>query len=137
MNAKRLLMSHETFDTVRVIDGAVDCPALPIVAGAGTATAVIWPGVGAEQRSMHSIRLERDASTVVLSHPSDCVYYVIQGAGVIVDGATGAVQPLCEGAMVHIDAGDSYLLRADGDAMSVVGGPCPPDPAFYAHIEGS
>jgi quercetin dioxygenase-like cupin family protein len=121
-------------DTVRVIDSSVDGPELPIVVGPGSAKAVIWPGNGAKHRSMHLIRLQRGASTIDLRHPSDCVYYVLGGAGSIDNVASGETTALAEGAMLHIDAGDSYRLRAEDDAFTVLGGPCPADPSLYAHL---
>ena len=129
--------SGDSSAIVRVIDSAIDCPALPIVAGRGHAKAVIWPGNGAKHRSLHVIDLESGASTIALLHPSDCVYYVMKGSGRIENIASGEMTALGEGAMVHIDAGDNYKLHADAQGFSILGGPCPADPKFYAHlIEG-
>jgi hypothetical protein len=122
---------------VQVIDSATGCPDLPIVVGNGGAKAVVWPGSGAQHRSMHVISLETGATTVELRHPSDCVYYVLNGAGSILDLASGISNPLAEGAMVHIDAGDTYRLSAGTETFRVLGGPCPADPRFYAHLTGS
>ena len=119
-------------ETVQVIDTATQGIALPIVRGKGAARAVLWPGNGSKFRSFHVIILERGDSTVDLHHPSDCVYYVVAGAGEIVDLNTGERSALSDGAMVHIDAGDSYRLQSESAAMRLIGGPCPPDPAFYA-----
>src|SRR3954453_24155601 len=104
-------------ETVRVIDSVAGCPDLPIVVGAGHCRAVVLPVDGAVHRSMHLLLLEPDATTVALSHPSDCVYYVVSGAGSIVDLTSGGSTPLGEGAMVHIDAGDSYELRAGPEPL--------------------
>jgi len=120
---------------VQVIDTQAQGLELPIVQGKGAARAVLWPGNGARFRSFHVISLGRGACTVDLSHPSDCVYYVIDGAGAILDLNTGERTPLAEGAMVHIDAYDKYRLQCDGDAVRLLGGPCPPDPAFYASAQ--
>ena len=61
-------------------------PELAIVAGAGSAHAVIWPGMGAELRSMHRISLASGSRTVEMTQPSDAVYYVISGGGEIYSG---------------------------------------------------
>jgi hypothetical protein len=127
-------MKSNSNKTVQVIDSAIDCPDLPIVVGAGYAKAVIWPGGGAQHRSMHLIKMESGSSTIALVHPSDCVYYVLAGSGSIEDITAGEAKSLGEGAMVHIDAGDAYKLLSDPGGFSVVGGPCPADPKFYAHL---
>jgi hypothetical protein len=102
-------LERASLEPVSVIDSAAGCPALPIVVGGGHAQAVVWPGSGARHRSMHVIALERGATTVASS-------------------------ALGEGAMIHIDAGDSYQLCADAGPLRVLGGPCPADPQFYAHL---
>jgi len=128
-------MGGPSTETVRVIDSAGACPEIPIVDGAGNAKVVLWPGNGAEFRTMQVIRLEDGAATIALTHPVDCVYYVAAGAGQIVDLATGAASDLAEGAMVHIDAGDGYKLRAAaGGDLTVLGGPCPADPGLYSQL---
>jgi mannose-6-phosphate isomerase-like protein (cupin superfamily) len=131
-----IVVDGASLEKVRVIDGATGCPELPIVIGSGHAKAIVWPGSGAHHRSMHVISLETGATTIALRHPSDCVYYVLNGAGSIRDLASGVSNSLGEGAMVHIDAGDTYQLSADTGPFSVLGGPCPADPQFYAHLAG-
>ncbi len=127
-------MESQTTGMVRVIDSATECPDLPIVDGAGYAKAVVWPGRGVQQRSMHVIKMEAGSRTIELLHPSDCVYYVLAGSGSIEDVTSGEIKPLGEGAMIHIDAGDSYKLHADAVGFSVLGGPCPADPMLYVHL---
>jgi len=130
------LSSTSVRETVRVIDSALPSPELPIVEGAGTAKAVLWPGNGAITRTFQVIDLGAGARTIMLKHPSDAVYYVVGGAASVVDAATGQSQDLREGAMVHIDAGDGYrLANAGTEACRIIGGPCPPDPALYAHLQ--
>ncbi len=51
---------------VRIVDGGASCPKLPIVLGRGVARAVVWPGIGAKERSMHRISLQPGDRTVVL-----------------------------------------------------------------------
>lgn len=120
-------------DRVQVLD-AQGGPELAVVESGGTATAVIWPGMGADLRSMLRLSLDGGGSTVRLSHPSDAVYYVISGGGEVTDGEGGEGQELVEGSMVHVDAGDSYALRAGPDGLEAVGGPAPADPALYGGV---
>jgi mannose-6-phosphate isomerase-like protein (cupin superfamily) len=123
-------------DVVRVIDTASEGFSLPIVHGDGTARAVLWPGNGARFRSLNLVDLGSGSATIDMTHANDCVYYVIAGAGQIVDLKSGAIQPLIEGAMVHIDAGDAYRLVSEDEGVRLVGGPCPPDAALYALPRG-
>lgn len=119
-----------------VVTAAGQGPELPIVAGHGAAHAVIWPGMGAELRSMHRISLAGEARTIEMAHPSDAVYYVISGAGEAVDRETGARGALIEGSMVHVDAGTPYELVARAEGMELIGGPCPADASLYEGVGG-
>lgn len=129
------MVPPESLQTVRVVDSAVDCPSLPIIQGKGNAKVVIWPGNGARYRTFQVLDLEDGDRTADLSHPTDSVYYVAEGAGVVANPASGERWPLAEGAMVHIDRGDAYRFEAEGPAgMTLLGGPCPADEALYALI---
>ena len=70
---------------VRVLDAGEECPALPLVEGEGVARAVIWPGIGAQLRSMHRISLAPGARTIPQRHPMEAVYYVLSGGGTVRD----------------------------------------------------
>ena len=95
----------------------------------------MWPGNNAQFRTFQIITLERGARTIRLHHGSDAVYYVMGGAGSIVDLASSDVFPLVEGSMVHIDAGDAYQFETSDDQdMKVLGGPCPADESLYAGL---
>ncbi|HEY2770801.1 MAG TPA: hypothetical protein VGI87_09545 [Solirubrobacteraceae bacterium] len=109
-------------------------PELEIVEGEGSARAVIWPGMGAQLRSIHVIRLGAGARTVELSHDDEAVYHVNEGRGDAVDLATNESQPLRPGSMIHIDPGTHYRVLAGPEGMSLVGGPSPPDPALYEGV---
>ena len=115
---------------VAVVDAAAG-PELDLVVGEGTARAVIWPGMGARLRSMHRISLGAGSRTVEQRHPSDAVYYVIDGAGEVRDRDAGTGEPLVTGSMVHVDRETAYELVAGEDGMEIVGGPAPADPALY------
>jgi quercetin dioxygenase-like cupin family protein len=119
-----------------VVTGSEEGPELGIVAGGGSARAVIWPGMGARLRSMHRISLAPESRTIELTHPSDAVYYVISGGGEAVDRTAGERGALVEGSMVHVDAGTAYELVAGGDGMELVGGPCPADESLYERAGG-
>ncbi len=127
-------MSSSPAEKVRVLDSAADWPEIPILDGEGKAKVVMWPGNGARFRSFHLLSMKEGASTIPLSHESDCVYYIIGGVGVVVDLTTGERLPLVEGSMIHIDAGDRYRLVAT-DGLCAIGGPCPPDDALYSDLK--
>ena len=128
-------MASSPSERVRVIDSAADWPEIPILDGEGNAKVVMWPGNGARFRSFHLISMNEGVSTSKLSHASDCVYYVIGGAGAVVDVGTGEHSPLVEGSMIHIDAGDRYCLTASVGGLRVIGGPCPPDETLYLELK--
>lgn len=121
-------------ERVSVLDANDRCPRLPIVAGAGEAFAVVWPGVGAKMRSMHRISLRPGSATVRMNHAMEAVYYVISGEGAVRDPDAGDASPLVEGSMIHIEPGTAYVCEAGGGGMELIGGPCPADPEFYGHI---
>src|ERR1700739_3880821 len=86
-------------------------PSLPVLAGDGSARAVIWPGAGATQRSIHLIQLAPSSGTVRLEHPAESVYYVLHGSGTVA-GDRPAVTPLVPGSMVHVAPGTGYRFSA-------------------------
>jgi hypothetical protein len=118
---------------VHVLD-AEDGPALEIVERGGRAFAVVWPGVGAQQRSLHRIVLEPAGATTLLTHPGDAVYYVVHGAGEVSGAGGKTVDRLVEGSFIHIDGRTAYRFAAGPAGMEIVGGPAPADPALYRHL---
>lgn len=104
-------------------------PEIAIVSGDGFARAVVWPGMGAQKRSLLLVSLELRDTTRVLEHSGEAVYYVPRGGG-SVHGA-GAEHPLDEGTFVHTQPGTPYWFSAP-EGMVLVGGPCPPDPALFS-----
>jgi quercetin dioxygenase-like cupin family protein len=106
-------------------------PSLPVLAGGGSARAVIWPGIGAAERSVHLIRLAPSSQTVRLEHPAESVYYVLHGTGSVAGDAPAAATPLVPGSMVHLGPGTGYRFGAGPGGLEFFGGPCPPDPALY------
>ena len=124
----------EKLDRVCVFGLGPDSPKLPIVEGDGSARAVIWPGVGAEVRSMHRISLHAGARTTELHHPMEAVYYIIAGSGTVNDRAAASTTPLIEGSMIFVEPDTAYVIEAGADGIEVLGGPCPPDPELYASL---
>lgn len=120
-------------------------PTLPLLAAgaAGHATAAIWPGIGASARSIVGFRLDPGSSTLEFRHPGEAVYFVRAGSGEVI--GTSADDPtdapartveLSAGAVVHVAAGTPYRFRAApaAPAFDVIGGPCPPDPAWFSGV---
>ncbi|WP_431281499.1 hypothetical protein ACQW02_19105 [Humitalea sp. 24SJ18S-53] len=122
------------FETVRVLTLDETCPVLPLIEGQGRAVALIWPGTGAAHRSMHHFDMAAGDATVSQCHPGEAAYYIKSGTGVVMDPADGVAQPLIEGSMVHVGPNTAYRFVAGDDGMVMLGGPCPPDPALYAHL---
>lgn len=120
---------------VRILKDDENCPDLPLVEAGGRAWAVVWPGVGARIRSLHHISLDSRSRTVELTHPMEAVYYVMEGTATVLDTSDDSRQELRQGSMAHIDPGTPYVFEAGAEGAEILGGPCPPDPSMYAHIE--
>jgi quercetin dioxygenase-like cupin family protein len=134
MDAKSRAGASDAHDKVQIVDADDSCPALPIVEEGGQARAVIWPGIGARERSMHLIELAPGGRTIPMRHPMEAVYYVISGAARATDLSDDAVQEAVVGSMIFVEPDTRYVISADGEGASLVGGPCPPDPALYAGL---
>lgn len=126
----------EPAEVVQVVDVDHLCPLLPLVDGEGSARAVVWPGIGAKERSMHLFALEEGSSTVEMTHPSEATYYVIEGDAVTVDRSDGSEQQVEKGSMIFVEAHTSYVISARNGGVRFVGGPCPPDPQMYEGVAG-
>src|SRR5262249_49996560 len=96
---------------------------LDIVSG-GVARALAWPGMGSQQRAMHCIGLEPGGATIELRHASEATYVVARGSGGV--GELG----LETHSRVYVPRGEPYRFTAD-EAMTIYGGPCPPDLSLY------
>src|SRR5262249_14860629 len=96
---------------------------LDIVSG-GVARALAWPGMGSQQRAMHCIGLEPGGATIELRHPSEATYVVARGSGRV--GELRVETP----SIVYVPRGEPYRFTAD-EAMTIYGGPCPPDLSLY------
>src|SRR5258708_12996359 len=104
-------------------------PLLPIVKGDGSARAVIWPGTGAAMRSIHLIQLAPSSETVLLVHPTESVYYVLDGTGTVAGDGPSPATALAPGAMVHVGPETAYRFTAGNGGVGVFAGPCPLGPA--------
>jgi quercetin dioxygenase-like cupin family protein len=118
----------------RVLTLDDSCPEMRLVEGDGRAVALVWPGVGATQRSMHHIALHPGDHTVPQRHPQEAVYYVKTGGGTVLDPDAGTSDALVEGSMIHIEPGTAYRFKAGIEGLELLGGPCPPDPDLYSHL---
>jgi quercetin dioxygenase-like cupin family protein len=117
-----------------VVLDASEGAAVEIVDEGGRAHAIVWPGMGARLRSMQRISLEPKGRTVPMTHPSEAVYYVISGSGIVRDGSNASTETLVEGSMAHVDPGTPYVLCAGSEGLELVGGPAPADPALYESL---
>jgi quercetin dioxygenase-like cupin family protein len=107
-----------------------DCVAL---GGRGEVRAIVWPGMGARHRSMHSVRLAPGETGDEWRHPGEAVYYVLRGSGWVEDRTTGGRSEVRAGLIVHVEAGTAYAVTAR-EPLTCIGGPCPPEPALYAQV---
>jgi quercetin dioxygenase-like cupin family protein len=104
---------------------------LPIIEGDGSARAVIWPGTGATQRSIHLVQLAPSSGTIRLEHPGESVYYILDGSGNVVGDGPSEAARLTPGSMVHVAPDTGYRFAAGANGLEIFGGPCPHDPAVY------
>jgi quercetin dioxygenase-like cupin family protein len=100
---------------------------LDIVSG-GRADALVWPGMGSQQRSMHRLELAAGGSTVVLLHETEAAYVVAEGSGRVGEAEVG------ERHIVYVPKRTPYHFSA-GEPMTIYGGPCPPDLSLYGEAE--
>src|SRR5258707_13760096 len=82
-------------------------PLLPIVNGDGSARAVIWPGTCAAMRSINLIQLAPTSETMLLAHPAQSVYYVLDGTGTVAGDGPAPMTSLFPCAMVHVGTGNA------------------------------
>lgn len=122
-------------DRVQVIKAATPGPSLAIVDRGGSARAIVWPGIGSQERSMHLITLEPGGRTVELAHPSECVYHVSDGDGVMESLGDGEHHSVITGSMLFVEPNTPYRFVAGGLGAVLLGGPCPPDPSLYVFEE--
>ncbi|CAB4937890.1 MAG: cupin domain-containing protein [Actinobacteria bacterium] len=119
---------------VRVITPNEWAPPLEIVTG-GECRPIIWPGMGARERSLHHFTLPRGAGILPLQHPGEAVYYVISGEVEVTEVSEGSAPTLVPpGGMFHVEPGTAYVFSSVADVSVVIGGPCPVDETMYASL---
>jgi mannose-6-phosphate isomerase-like protein (cupin superfamily) len=64
----------------------------------------------------------------------EAVYYIIEGSGSVSDPSAVTDEDLIEGSMIFVEPNTPYVIRAGIGGIELMGGPCPPDPALYAHL---
>jgi quercetin dioxygenase-like cupin family protein len=119
---------------IRIFHAERDYVEVPLVEGGLSARVVVWPGVGARRASFHYVSYEAGQSSVPHAHPaSEDVFYVVEGEGSLVeylDDRPVAEHPVGPGSVVFVEPGTVHQVRAATPLVNV-GGPCPPDEAFY------
>ena len=105
-----------------------DAEELPLVRGQGRASTLTGPRGAARERSLIYFDLASGGQSVDFRHPYEAVYYVVEGAGRVVDTDTGEAHAARGGVVIYLTADQGY--RLEGPAV-FVGGPCPPDPALF------
>ena len=126
-----------TQSAVRVITPQEWGPPLQIVTG-GVCRPIIWPGMGARERSLQNFTLPRGAGIRPLRHVGEAVYYVVSGEVEVTDVSEG-VEPrmVVAGGMFHVSPGTTYIFVSSADMSVVIGGPCPVDESLYMGLVDS
>lgn len=122
------MLQARTTRVIRRDDWGAD---LDIIRGQGSCTPIIWPGMGATERSIHLFVLGPGSRTIRMRHPSEAAYYVVEGEAQVVDHDTGSSSLLKAGSMFHVEPDTTYWIEAGPPGGRILGGPCPPDPALY------
>ena len=115
---------------IQVLSKEETNPTISIVIGNGKATAIVWPGMGAKERSLYLIEMEENSYTKKLNHSSEAVYYVKSGTGKVFDLKESNISEIQIGNMVHIGVNTQYYFEAGKNGLNLIGGPCPFDPNF-------
>ncbi len=115
----------------RVVQPTEWAESIALTGEGGACLPIIWPGMGAVERSLHQFRLPSGVSTLVFEHPSEAVYYVISGEIDVMETAVGSSTRIDTGAMFHVEPGTKYRFAGASELAVVIGGPCPADPALY------
>lgn len=127
-------MAETTEAAVRVVRKSDWGPELNLVPG-GSCRPVIWPAMGARQRSLQFFELPDGVGTVPLQHAGEAVYYVVSGELEVTDLTAESSNRVLEGAMFHVSPTTKYMFTAVGMPATVIGGPSPTDLALYASVE--
>jgi quercetin dioxygenase-like cupin family protein len=122
---------------IRIFHVDHDFVEVPLGDGGPQARVVVWSGTGARLASFHYVSYEPGQSSVPHAHPaSEDVFYIVEGEGSLVelrDGRDVAEHPVVPGSVVYVEPGTVHQVRARTRLVNV-GGPCPPDEAFYRRL---
>jgi len=132
-----MALSAPSKDRVVVVKASDSGPDLPILESGGTARALVWPGMGARERTMHLLTLAPSDRTIPLSHVSECVYHVSEGGGVMEDLGSDDRHEVVTGSMLFIEPNTEYRFIAGPSGAVLLGGPCPPDNEMYEELKGN
>jgi quercetin dioxygenase-like cupin family protein len=96
---------------------------------------MVWPGMGAKKGVLHFVKYAAGHTSVAHQHPdAEDIGYIIEGSGFILehgpDGEEIARHPFEAGSVLYVEPGTMHSHMAT-TPLVMVGGPCPPDEAFY------
>lgn len=97
---------------------------------------VVWPGVGAHVANMNYVQMTPGEANEPHSHDeSEDSIYILAGCGVVQDFTNGESHEFGPGDVIHVPEGIRHAVCASkGDAISSIGGPCPPDRDMLAAL---
>ena len=119
-------------DSIQIFSNLKTNPTAPIIKGKGEARVIVWPEVGANERSFFLIKMDKGSCTKVLNHSSESVYYVKEGSGMVTETNIKTNSKIIVGSMVHVENGTSYSFKAGDDGLVLIGGPCPFDGNIFS-----
>src|SRR3989449_11767062 len=112
MPVRRLLWSAggPKVSRIAVIPLHRDAFDLPLAAEGGRVRALLWPGMGARERSLCYFDLPEGFASTEFRHPYEAVYYVVRGEGRVVDADAGTAHPVHAGQMIYLTPNQGYRL---------------------------
>ncbi|ATW27769.1 cupin domain-containing protein [Candidatus Formimonas warabiya] len=117
---------------IKILHVDRDYVRIPLVPG-GDARAVVWPGMGGKNASLHYVVMKPGQENVPHVHKmSEDIIYVIQGQGVAVDLDQGTEHPFTKGSVIYVPPGIQHTVKATGtEDYIVVGTLAPADTEMY------
>lgn len=90
-------------------------------------TPILTPKDGAKWRTSLKIQLDKNQKTNPLSLCSECVFFVMQGKGIIFDETANKKDDIYKDKMVFITPETLFSFITLEDELTLLGGPCPFD----------
>lgn len=116
---------------IKILRVEKDFVKIPLIKG-HWAKAIIWPGMGAKNASIHYVEYAKGQESVGHIHPySEDVFYIVRGKAIVLDETNSVEHPVEEGCVVYVEPGTKHMVRSLTDGFLNVGGPCPPDKEMY------